>query len=204
MRARVARPSDAPAIARIYNQGIEDRLATFETRLRSAGDVRAWFDGVHPLVVVEDGGAVIAFAATSSYRPRECYAGVAEFSVYVAREARGRGAGRVAMEALVREAERSGFWKLVSRVFKENTPSLRLLASVGFREVGTYEKHARLDGVWRDVIIVERLLGTIRGRSRLGSPPVAAAGAARAAGRRGTRSRSSRTHSRTPRRPPAG
>lgn len=158
MRARIASPDDAAAMAEIYNQGIEDRLATFETRPRSAGDVRAWFDGVHPIVVVEDDGRVVAFASTSTYRPRECYAGIAEFSVYVAREARGLGAGRVAMEALLRESERAGFWKLVSRVFTENTASLRLLRSVGFREVGTYEKHAKLDGVWRDVIIVERII----------------------------------------------
>jgi L-amino acid N-acyltransferase YncA len=158
MRARIASPDDAAAMAEIYNQGIEDRLATFETRLRSAADVRGWFDGAHPIVVVEDGVRVVAFASTSTYRPRECYAGIAEFSVYVAREARGRGAGRAAMDALIREAERAGFWKLVSRVFAENTASLRLLRSMGFREVGTYEKHARLDGVWRDVVIVERMI----------------------------------------------
>jgi phosphinothricin acetyltransferase len=158
MRARTASVRDARAIARIYNEGIEDRIATFETRPRSGADVEAWFDGVHPVVVVEDAGRVLAFASTSIYRPRECYAGIAEFSVYVGREARGRGAGRVAMTALIAEAERAGFWKLVSRVFPENVPSLTLLGSVGFRQVGTYERHARLDGVWRDVVIVERLI----------------------------------------------
>ncbi len=158
MHARPATPDDAPAIARIYNEGIEDRIATFETQPRSPADVRAWFDGVHPIVVVEDGGAVIAFASTSTYRPRACYAGIAEFSVYAARGARGRGAGRLAMEALIREAERAGFWKLLSRVFTDNAASLRLLRSLGFREVGRYEKHGRLDGVWRDVVIVERLI----------------------------------------------
>ena len=158
MRSRHATPDDAAAIARIYNQGIEDRMATFETRLRSAGDVRGWFDGVHPIVVVEVEGEVIAFASTSTYRLRECYAGIAEFSVYVAPEARGRGAGRMAMEALIRAAEEAGFWKLLSRVFVENTPSRALVRSLGFREVGMYEKHARLDGVWRDVVIVERLI----------------------------------------------
>ena len=158
MQVRNATLQDAEVIAAIYNQGIEDRLATFETRLRSSDDVRAWFDGIHPIVVVEDGGRVAAFASTSTYRPRDCYGGIAEFSVYVAREARGRGAGRLAMDALVREAERAGFWKLVSRVFTENVASLRLLRSVGFREVGVYEKHARLDGVWRDVVIVEALI----------------------------------------------
>ncbi len=158
MRARPAVPDDAAAIARIYNQGIEDRVATFETRPRSPEDVRAWFDGAHPIVVVAEGDQTIAFASTSTYRPRDCYAGIAEFSVYVARDVRGRGAGRLAMEALIREAERAGFWKLVSRVFPENTASLGLLRTLGFREVGRYEKHGQLDGVWRDVIIVERLI----------------------------------------------
>jgi len=158
MRARTAAPADAAAIARIYNDGIDDRVATFETRHRSAEDVERWFDGRHPIVVVEDDGAILAFASTSDYRPRDCYAGIAEFSVYAAREARGRGAGRMAMNALIDAARAAGFWKLVSRVFPENAASLGLLRSVGFREVGRYERHAQLDGVWRDVVIVERLL----------------------------------------------
>lgn len=155
---RSAEPRDAAAIACIYNEGIADRVATFETRPRSAADIEAWFDGMHPVVVVESAGDVIAFAATSTYRPRDCYAGIAEFSVYVLREGRGQGVGKVAMQALIEEARRSGFHKLVSRVFPENRASLRLLASAGFREVGVYEKHGQLDGAWRDVVIVERLL----------------------------------------------
>ena len=156
--ARGATADDSAAIAEIYNQGIDDRLATFETRARTAADVRGWFDGVHPVVVVEHAGKVIAFASTSTYRPRECYAGIAEFSVYVAREHRRSGAGQMALEALVQAAQQMGFWKLVSRVFVENTASRRLLAALGFREVGIYQKHAQLDGEWRDVVIVERLL----------------------------------------------
>jgi L-amino acid N-acyltransferase YncA len=158
VRPRPAVPEDAGAIARIYNGGIEERIATFETRARTAEEVRSWFGGRHPVVVVEEDGEVLAFAATSEYRSRECYAGVAEFSVYADRAARGRGAGGMAMGALIPAAERAGFWKLVSRVFVENEPSRRLLRSAGFREVGVYEKHARLDGAWRDVVIVERLL----------------------------------------------
>ena len=166
MHARAATSADAAAIAHIYNVGIDDRVATFETRHRTAADVERWFDGRHPIVVVEDeGGTVIAFAATSDYRPRDCYAGIAEFSVYAAREARGRGAGRVAMLALIEAARAAGFWKLVSRVFVENAASRALLRGVGFREVGVYERHARLDGVWRDVVIVERLLDDNRGLS---------------------------------------
>jgi len=158
MNARAATPADAAAIAAIYSQGIADRVATFETRPRSEADIQAWFDGAHPIVVVEHGDQIVAFASTSAYRPRECYAGIAEFSVYVAREARGRGAGRVAMQALIAAAEVAGFWKLVSRVFPENIASLTLLRGLGFREVGVYEKHAQLDGVWRDVVIVELLI----------------------------------------------
>jgi L-amino acid N-acyltransferase YncA len=158
MHTRSAGVADTAAIARIYNQGIEDRVGTFETRPRTADDIRAWFDGAYPVVVVEDSGEVVAFASTSTYRPRECYAGIAEFSVYVERDARGRGAGRLAMAALIEAAARAGFWKLVSRVFVENDASRGLLRSLGFREVGVYEKHAQLDGVWRDVVIVERLI----------------------------------------------
>jgi phosphinothricin acetyltransferase len=156
--AREATAADAAAIAAIYNEGIEDRVATFETRPRAAQDIEQWFDGRHPIVVVEDNGVVAAFASSSTYRPRECYAGIAEFSVYVARHSRRRGAGTVALEALMEAAKAAGFWKLVSRVFPENRASLALLASSGFRRVGVYEKHGRLDGEWRDVVIVERLL----------------------------------------------
>ena len=159
MTARPATPADADSIARIYNEGIEDRVATFETRLRSATDVRAWFDGVHPVVVVEEDGHVVAFASSSTYRPRDCYAGIGEASVYVLREYRGRGAGRIALEALIQAAKEAGFWKLLSRIFPENTASRGLVRQLGFREVGVYEKHGQLDGQWRDVVIVERLIG---------------------------------------------
>jgi L-amino acid N-acyltransferase YncA len=159
-RARPATASDADVIARIYNEGIADGIATFETRPRTASDIARWLDSRFPTVVVDDArSGVIAFATTSEYRPRECYSGVAEFSVYVAREHRGRGSGRVAMEALLSAASDAGFWKLVSRVFVENLASRSLLRDLGFREVGIYERHARLNGVWRDVVIVERLLG---------------------------------------------
>src|SRR5690348_11589167 len=111
LSARAATPEDAARIAQIYNEGIEDRVGTFETRPRTEADVRAWFDGRHPIVVVELGRAIIAFASTSTYRPRECYAGIAEFSVYVARDGRGRGAGSMAMQALIDACGPAGIWK---------------------------------------------------------------------------------------------
>jgi L-amino acid N-acyltransferase YncA len=159
LTVRAARISDVPAITAIYNEGIADRIATFETEPRTAETVAGWFDGRHPIVVVENEGTVVAFASTSFYRSRDCYAGIAEFSVYVARRERGTGAGRLAMTALIEAAARAGFWKLVSRVFPENAASLALMARMGFRRVGTYRRHAKLDGEWRDCVIVERLLG---------------------------------------------
>jgi phosphinothricin acetyltransferase len=156
---RAASPADAPVIAAIYNQGIADRVGTFETEPRSAQQIEAWFDGRHPIVVVEEGKEVVAFASTSAYRSRPCYAGIAEFSVYVARDRRGKGAGHVAMTALLEAAKAAGYWKLLSRIFPENTASRALMAKLGFCEVGIYRRHGKLDGVWRDCVIVEHLLG---------------------------------------------
>jgi L-amino acid N-acyltransferase YncA len=158
MKVRTAIQEDAAAIATIYNQGIEDRVATFETELRTEEDVKMWFDSHHPIVVVEDEEGIVAFGSTFAYSHRPCYAGIVECSVYVERDKRGCGAGRRALEALLQAAEAAGFWKLTSRVFIENEPSRKLIRSLGFREVGIHEKHAKLDGVWRDVIVVERLI----------------------------------------------
>jgi L-amino acid N-acyltransferase YncA len=162
LKARPAKLRDAPALAEIHNQGIEDRTATFETEPRTAeavdGLLRARADR-YPAVVVEDGNRVLGFAWTSEYRPRSAYAGVAEFIIYVARNARGQGVGRLALSALVTEAEQRGFWKLVSRIFPENVASRRLCAALGFREVGIYRRHGQLDARWMDCVIVERLLG---------------------------------------------
>jgi L-amino acid N-acyltransferase YncA len=160
--ARAARRSDAAAIARIYNQGIEDRIATFETEPRSTADIEHLLDerlGRYPAVVVERDGVVVAWASAGLYRARACYDPIAEHSVYVDREQRGTGAGRVALEALCVEAERLGYLKLVSRIFPENVGSLALHRKVGFREVGVYRRHGKLDGEWRDCVIVEKLLG---------------------------------------------
>jgi phosphinothricin acetyltransferase len=158
METRLATTADAAAIVEIYNQGIADRVATFETRPRTVDDVRGWFKVAYPIVVVVDNGGVIAFASMSLYSTRECYSGIAHFAVYVARDRRRRGVGRLAMQALLQEAQRCGFWKLVSRIFVENTASRALMRDLGFREVGVYRKHGKLDGQWRDVVIVEYVI----------------------------------------------
>jgi phosphinothricin acetyltransferase len=159
---RLATAADAGAIAAIYNQGIEDGIATFETEPRTGDDIAALLRDKgdrYPTLVVEHEGHVIAWAGASSYRARAAYAGIADHSVYVDRRWRGRGAGRVALDALCAEYERRGFWKLSSRIFADNAASIALHERCGFRVVGVYRRHGRLHGVWKDCVIVERLLG---------------------------------------------
>ncbi len=160
-RIRAARESDAPAIAEIYNQGIAERASTFETTPRTAADILARLadSARYPwLVVTDDADVVLGWANLSGYRPRECYAGIAEFSIYLDRRARGQGHGRALLMALLDAAAARGYWKVLSRIFPFNTASRALCRACGFREVGVYEKHARLEGQWLDVVIVERSL----------------------------------------------
>lgn len=162
---RLATVADAPAIAAIYNQGIEDGIATFETDPRTPdhiADLLREKGDTYPTVVVEADGRVVAWAGASGYRARKAYVGIADHSVYVDRAWRGRGAGRVALDAIVPEYEKRGFWKLSSRIFAENAASLALHARCGFRVVGTYRRHGRLHGQWKDCVIVEKLIGEAR------------------------------------------
>ena len=157
---RPAEPDNAAAIAEIYNAGIRARTATFETRERTAEELRGRVaSGRHPILVAVRDRRVVGWVAASSYRDRACYAGIAEFSVYVDPAEQGRRTGDALMREFLPALERAGFWKVLSRIFPENLASRALCRRHGFREVGVYEKHARLDGVWRDVVIVERLLG---------------------------------------------
>jgi L-amino acid N-acyltransferase YncA len=161
IKTRVATAADARAIATIYNEGIEDRIATFETEPRTPDQIAKQLSEKgdrFPTVVAERHDEVIAWATAGAYRSRPAYAGVAEHSVYVARSARGKGAGRVVLDALCRTYAERGFWKLVSRIFPENAASLALHERCGFRVVGVYERHGKLEGTWRDCVIVERLL----------------------------------------------
>lgn len=133
---RPATPSDVSAIATIYNQGITDRVATFETEPRSPDEIAAF-----------------------PYSTRPCYAGVNEFSLYVAREDRRSGAGRAVLTALIETAAAHGPHKLTSRVVPENLASRGLLRGLGFDEIGIHWRHGKLDGTWRDCAAVELLIG---------------------------------------------
>lgn len=158
---RHATLNDAAEIAEIYTQGILERVATFETEPRTEADIRRKLETDserHPTIVAEIDGVVAGWASISLYRPRECYAGIGEFSFYIDKNARGKGVGQVILKALIDEAERLGYWKLLSRVFTFNQPSLNACKKLGFREVGVYEKHAKLDDEWLDVVIIERMI----------------------------------------------
>jgi L-amino acid N-acyltransferase YncA len=158
---RKAVPDDAEAIARIYGQGISERVATFQTRIPAADEIAAQIAGAGLMVVAEAGGRVIGWASIGPYDdPHDYYAGVGEATLYVDREARRGGAGRALLGALADEAERRGYHKLIGKIFTSNEPSIALVKACGWREVGVHRRHGRLDGEWKDVLVVERLLST--------------------------------------------
>ncbi len=157
---RPAEPGDAEAIAAIYNQGIEDRQATFQTRLHDPGELELKAEQLGgQLLVAEHDGRVVGWAGWSGYDdPADYYAGIAECAVYVGREARGHGVGAELLNGLAEEASKVGVHKLVAKIFTTNEASFALFRRCGFREVGTHLRHGRLDGQWKDVLVMERSL----------------------------------------------
>ena len=154
MQIRALDEEDWPQVAIIYGEGIATGNATFEVEIPS------WerWNAAHPSLrlVAVDGEQVLGWAALSPYSDRRCYRGVAEESVYVGAAARGKGVGRALLEELVARADADGYWTLLAGVFPENEASLALHASVGFRVVGVHEQLGERDGVFRDVVWLER------------------------------------------------
>jgi phosphinothricin acetyltransferase len=149
------RPEDWPKVRAIYGQGIATRLATFETTLP---DWPKWDDGhlAEPRLVTRRGEEVTGWAALSPVSGRCVYGGVAEVSIYVAEAHRGRGLGRILLQELVVRSEARGIWTLQASIFPENEASISLHLACGFRQVGIRERLGQLDGVWRDVALLER------------------------------------------------
>jgi L-amino acid N-acyltransferase YncA len=156
---RVAADADLPAVVEIYNYGIAERIATFETRPRAVADVASWTRDGQPFIVAERDGHVVGWARAGAYSDRCVYSGVGEHAVYVHPAARGLGLGRDLLIELCAAAERHGIYKLTSRVFSDNHPSLAAHRAAGFEEVGVQRRHGQLDGQWKDCVLVERLLG---------------------------------------------
>ena len=160
LQIRPADPDDAPAIARIYTQGIEDRIATLETEPRAADERRQWLlarAARHP-VVVADAGEVVGWASLNPFNPRAAYDHVADLSVYIERGWRGRGVGRRLLEHVIALGRALGYHKIVLAAFPFNTAGLRLYERVGFSTVGVYREQGRLDGRWVDVVVMERFV----------------------------------------------
>jgi phosphinothricin acetyltransferase len=160
MTIRPATEHDAEAVAAIYNHGIAERQATFETRPRRPKEILGWLEEGRPfLVATDEDDRIVGFARVSAYSIRKAYAGVGEHGVYVSPQARGQGVGLQLLNALADAAEQAGYHKLTSRVFTTNHASLALHRAAGFREVGVQRRHGRLEGEWKDTMLVERLLG---------------------------------------------
>jgi L-amino acid N-acyltransferase YncA len=155
---RQAVSADAEQVAEIFNQGVEDRVATFETQLADPGDAARWIES--DLVVVgERGGALVGWAKASPYADNHhYYDGVRESTLYVERAARRTGVGRRLLDALADTAAEDGAHKLVGKIFTSNEPSIAMVGLLGWREVGVHERHGTLDGEWKDVLVVEKLL----------------------------------------------
>jgi phosphinothricin acetyltransferase len=150
---RDLRPDDWVEVAAIYRDGMRGGMATFETEVPPW---EAWHEA-HPLrVVAEIDEQVLGWAALGRVSPRWAYRGVGETSVYIARDARGKGVGKTLMEALIEKSERAGFWTLQTSIFPENEASLKLHRRVGFRVVGVRKSIGKRDGLWRDTVLMER------------------------------------------------
>jgi L-amino acid N-acyltransferase YncA len=156
---RLATHGDLDGVVEAYNAGISERVATLETRLRTPADVAAWLTDGRPFVVAERDGCVLGWARAGYYSDRCVYEGVAEHAVYVHPDGRGQGLGRQLLTALCAESERRGFYKLTSRIFTDNHASRAAHRAAGFDEVGVQRRHGRLEGEWKDCMLVEKLLG---------------------------------------------
>jgi len=158
---RPATLDDAPAICTIYNQGIEDRIATLETELRTPAERRQWLAARgprHPVIVAEVAGAVVGWGSLTAFNPRRAYDFVADFSVYVERGWRGKGVGSRLLTRLIELARELGYHKLVLSAFPWNEGGMALYRKFGFRTVGTYKEQGKLDGRWVDTVIMEKIL----------------------------------------------
>jgi L-amino acid N-acyltransferase YncA len=159
---RPAAAADAAPLSEIYNQGVEDRVGTFQTWPSTPSDFAERVPGRAPLLVAELEGNLVGWAGILAYSDRPYYAGVGEYQIYVERSARGRRIGTRLLDALAVAAEGRDYWKLVGKLFATNEASIALARRCGFREVGVHIRHGRLDGEWRDVVVVERSIGAGR------------------------------------------
>jgi phosphinothricin acetyltransferase len=158
LKVRPARIDDAKEIARIYNQGVQDRAATFENAYVTPEERYLWLVARperYPVLVAEVKHTLMGWASLTPYSPRHCYDGIAELSIYIDRSLRGHGVGQELMKAMQNVALEKGYYKLIGRVMADNEPARKLCQLMGWIEVGIHEKHGKLGGEWHDLVLVE-------------------------------------------------
>jgi L-amino acid N-acyltransferase YncA len=158
LKVRPARIDDAKEIARIYNQGVQDRTATFENAYVTPEERYLWLvarPDRYPVLVAEVKHTLMGWASLTPYSPRHCYNGIAELSIYIDRSLRGHGVGQELMKAMQNAAKEKGYHKLIGRVMADNEPARKLCQLMGWKEVGIHEKHGKLGNEWHDLVLVE-------------------------------------------------
>ena len=158
LKIRPARPDDAREIARIYNQGVQDRMATFENSYVTPEERYLWLAArpeKYPVLVGEVKHTLMGWASLAPYSPRHCYDGIAELSIYIERSLRGHGVTLDLMKAMQNAAREKGFHKLIGRIVADNEPARKLCQVTGWHEVGVHEKHGKLGAEWHDLVLVE-------------------------------------------------
>jgi phosphinothricin acetyltransferase len=160
-KIRPARVGDAKEIARIYNQGVQDRAATFENAYVTPEERYLWLAArpdKYPVLVAEVKHTLMGWTSLTPYSPRHCYDGIAELSIYIERSLRGHGVALELMKAMQTAASEKGFHKLIGRIMADNQPARKLCEATGWREVGVHDKHGKLGGEWHDLVLVEFLI----------------------------------------------
>ncbi len=161
LNVRPARVDDAKEIARIYNQGVQDRAATFENAYVTPEERYLWLAArpdKYPVLVAEVKHTLMGWASLSPYSPRRCFEGIAELSIFIERSLRGHGVAQELIKGMQNAAREKGFYKLVGRIVADNQPARKLCELTGWKEVGVYEKHGRLGSEWHDLVLVEYMI----------------------------------------------
>ncbi|MGW8427936.1 arsinothricin resistance N-acetyltransferase ArsN1 family A [Peribacillus simplex] len=161
MIIREAIETDLNSVKDIYNQGIEDRIATLETETKDQAYMEEWFakhSGRYKVIVAEQDGEIVGWASLNQYNSRDAYKGVADLSVYISRDHRGKGIGGLLLQSIEKLAEENDFNKIVLFTFSFNQMGQGLYSKRGYREVGVFKNQGILDGEFVDVMAMEKLL----------------------------------------------
>lgn len=162
---RKAEEKDVPFITEIFNQGIEDGVATLETRTQRVEDIHNWLLSRDPryvvIVLINDKDEICGYASLNKFNFKSAYTGVADLSIYIKRSFRGQGVGKILLEGLFVAAQKESFYKLVLNVISKNKAAIKFYEKMGFAYVGVYKNQGMIHGEWVDMMIMEKFLAEI-------------------------------------------